>query len=65
MRSTIGHAALLMASIALTMLAMLASVAIASNTTLTISGGDWSMGTSTSYCGVYWPNMDFYCETAR
>jgi hypothetical protein len=27
--------------------------------------GDWSIGTNTHYCGVYWPHLDFYCESAR
>jgi len=26
-------------------------------------GLDWSAGSDTAYCGVYWPNADFYCES--
>lgn len=32
---------------------------------VTVHGwGDWSAGTDASYCGVYWPHLDFYCESA-
>ncbi len=65
MRTTLGHLAMLAVSILLTLLGVLAAIAVASNTSLTISGGDWSMGTDTSYCGVYWPHLDFYCQSGR
>ena len=33
---------------------------------ITVRGwGDWTIGTNNSYCGVYWPHHDFYCETAQ
>jgi hypothetical protein len=32
---------------------------------VTIHGwADWSFGTATDYCGVFWPHLDFYCEAA-
>lgn len=32
---------------------------------VTVRGGDWTIGTNTHYCGVWWPRWDFYCETTR
>jgi hypothetical protein len=28
----------------------------------TIRGGDWTAGTDTAYCGIYWPHLDAYCQ---
>ena len=27
--------------------------------------GDWTAGTSTSYCGVYVPHLDAYCQSGH
>jgi hypothetical protein len=33
---------------------------------VTVRGwGDWTIGTNTSYCGVYWPHLDFFCQSGR
>jgi hypothetical protein len=32
---------------------------------VTVRGWDWTIGTNTHYCGVYWPHWDFYCQSAR
>jgi hypothetical protein len=29
---------------------------------LTIRGWDWAIGTNTRYCGIYWPDLDLYCQ---
>jgi hypothetical protein len=32
---------------------------------VTIHGGDWSAGAKTTYCGIYWPHLDAYCQAGH
>jgi hypothetical protein len=43
-------------------LAILAVIVALLTGILTIHGWDWSVGTDTHYCGVFLPNLDFYCQ---
>jgi hypothetical protein len=40
-------------------------LAVAAAPFVRVHGWDWSIGTDSTYVGVYWPHFDFYAEHAR
>jgi hypothetical protein len=55
---------LLLPVILVTLLSAGIAAGMAAAPFLHFNGGDWSAGTNTAYCGVYWPRADFYCQRA-
>lgn len=32
---------------------------------LRVHGFDWSAGSNQTYCGIYWPHLDAYCQSGH